>query len=598
RRLDGLPLAIELAAARLRHLPLGAVVDRLDGSLTLLVGGPRDRPARHQTLRDAISWSYDLLTTPQQAQFHRLAVFVGGWTLEAAAAVAGADRDPGTDLLEAVSSLVDDSVVQRSPGGEGAPRFSMLETIREFAREQLARSGDQDETIGRHTAYFLALAEAASQEIEGPEQAPWLARLAADHDNLRAVFARAIDGGDADTALRLGAALWDFWAQRGYLLEGRTWLERGLALSGGDEGMRAAANYYLGNLALDLYDAAGGRDRFTRSLGLWRRLDDRDGIACALNGLGLAARDLGDYALARAHVGAALAIWSALGDEAGLAVAQFNLGTVETHEGSYEQARSSHEEALALRRRLGHLDGVAYSLRSLANVARFAGEAASATTHFRESLAMFRDLGDSQGEALALYDWARLDRQTGDDARSLARFLEAMTIFQARAEENRIVACVEGVATVAVKRGPVARAVQLLGAAAAFRREDSEVLTDTDRRDLEQALAAARRHLTAAAFAAARAAGQGLGVEQAAAEARLVADETVRAPETAEPFGLTPRERQVLALLGQRLTDKEIADRLYLSPRTVERHVGAILAKLGVANRREAAALAARPGLA
>src|SRR5215212_3282281 len=216
RRLDGLPLAIELAASWTRLLPPATLLERLTAHLLDLNGGPRDAPERQQTIRATIAWSHDLLAAEERSLFARLGVFAGGWTIEAAEAVSGPAR---TDVLGGLARLMDQSLVQRLASSHAEPRFSMLETIREYAREQLSTSDDKATIEHRHSVYFLTLAERAKSLIDGPDQANWLARLAAEQDNMRAVFERAVENGNADTALRLGAALWRFWGQKGHLSE-------------------------------------------------------------------------------------------------------------------------------------------------------------------------------------------------------------------------------------------------------------------------------------------------------------------------------------------------------------------------------------------
>ena len=597
-RLDGLPLALQLAAARLRHMPISALADRLDRRLTLLVGGPRDSPGRLQTLRAAIDWSHALLNPAEQTLFRRLAVFVGGWTLDAAEAVAGIPEELDIDTLDGLSALVDDSLVLRSPGWDNEFRFSMLETIREYGMEQLAKSGDRDETEHRHSAYFLQLGSNAREMIDGPQQTYWLARLATEHDNTRAVLDRAINQDDGVTSLRLGVYLWKFWAHRGHLAEGSRTLQRSLSVGGNvDPAVRVRAVYALGLLALDLGDLTEARARFTEGKALWRMLGNQDGIAAALNGLALVAKHTGDYEQATEFLEEALELWTALDDDSGIAMAQYNLGSVAMAEGAYERARSFHENALEIRRRLGDLDGVAYSLWSLATVSRLQGDAATAAALYKESRALFAELGDRQGEAHIIHGLANAAQQTGNDLEALRLFQDALELNQTLGDRLWIVACIEGIASVVVRRGHVEPAVSLLGAADTLRKKIETVPTVAERQELEHTLATARRTLTTTAFNEAWAAGQGLPLEEATAEALALTKAPEALSRPASPFNLTKREQEVLALLCQHLTDAEIAERLYLSPRTASNHVASILGKLGVANRRDAITFATRHGL-
>jgi predicted ATPase/DNA-binding CsgD family transcriptional regulator len=596
-RLDGLSLAIELAAARLRHVPLATIVDRLARPLDLLVGGPRDQPERLQTLRAAIAWSYDLLEPTEQALFRRLAVFVGGWTLEAATETVGDLADSESTLLERLSSLVDDTLATRISVPTGDTRFSMLETIREFGLEQLQRSDEWQDIAKRHGDYFLAFARRAREGLDGPEQAIWMSRLTLEQDNIRAVFARAFEAGNAATVLRLGSALWNFWAQRGHLTEGRAILKRGLAIhSDIEDDVRAEAIYSLGILALDLNDYAEAHSYFQQSLAAWRD-SDANRAASALSCLGIVARDTGHYDDARRHIKESLAIWSSLDDLIGVAIAEHSLGHLDVVEGNYEGARTHLETALRLRRQLGDTDSVAYSLWALATTDRFTGDLANAKARFRESLTLFRDVGDRQGEAFALRGLAGVAERSGDDLEALKLFRESLTLRQALGERNGIVECIDEIAAIAGRRGRLQEATRLLSATTALRAITTAAPTAAERQSQDQTIALARRTLPSSAFNEAWAEGQLLSLERAASLALQLAADPQATPRSALPFNLSPREREVLVLLAEHLSDREIADRLFLSPRTVERHVGSILAKLEAPNRRYAAAYAARHGI-
>jgi predicted ATPase/DNA-binding CsgD family transcriptional regulator len=595
RRLDGLPLAIELAASWVRVLSPAALLQQLSERLLELGGGPRDAPARQKTIRDTIAWSHDLLSSEERALFAQLGVFTGGWTIEAAEAVCELDTD---HLLFVLGSLVDFSLVQQLPGLDGAPRFGTLEAIREFAREQLARDGALEAVEHIHGAYFLALAEQAKEYFYGPKEANWLALLDAEQENLRAVFERAIASGDADTALRLGAVLWQFWGQRGHLSEGRDAVERALKLGGDIEAaIRGAALYHLGGLDIDLNEYSAARSRYSECLAIWRELGDLDGVASALNGLGMIDRELGKYERAGERFEEALSIWTGLNDAAGIAVAHHNLGLVATAQGDYYRARSHHETARTLRRQLGNIGGVAYSLWALATVARLTGDNATAAKQYQESLAIFSDLGDLQGEAHALHGLAKVAQQGENDAEALRQFRELLILRQSLGERDWLVESFEGIGVVVINRGHIERGVRLFAAASALRGTSAPLPTVAERQEQEQALSLARRSLTTTAFAEAWAAGQALSPEQAAAEALALTEETAVVSRPHAPFNLTKRELEVLGLLCQHLTDAEIAARLFLSPRTASNHVASVLGKLGVENRREAIAFATRHGL-
>jgi predicted ATPase/DNA-binding CsgD family transcriptional regulator len=598
-RLDGLPLAIELAAARIRHLSPTALLTRLEPRLPLLTGGPRDLPARLRTMRDAIGWSHDLLGPDHQVFFRQLAVFSGGWTLDAAAAVGTTPASPEPEVLETMASLVDGSLVQARPSArDSEPRYAMLETVREYALEQLAGSGEGDTARRAHRAFFLDLAEKANRELGGPQQAIWLGRLTAEHDNMRAALASAIDDGDADTALRLGTALWRYWAQRGQLIEGRSWLERALAMGGNSTpAVRGGALHCLGNLALDLDDYRLAADCYQQGLEIWRRLSDDDGIAGELTGLGLIAHSVGDYGRARQHFNECLGIWRTLGATAKVAVTLHNLGNLATQEGLYEQGRAHHEEALALRQEIGDADGVAYSLLGLATVSLHVGDVAGAASWYAQSRSLFAELGDFQGEAYALVGLGHVNEQRGDDQGAGEYYGKALRLRHEFQDRLGIAECLEGLAGVSSRRGRAERSARLLGSAASLREGLGAFLGVADRSVRERLLATVRRKAGSDAFGRAFAAGHLLPIERAVAEGLAVAAEAESVPAAIVPLGLTPREVEVLRLLARRLTDPEIAEALYVSTRTASNHVANIRHKLGVANRRQAADFATQYGL-
>jgi len=488
--------------------------------------------------------------------------------------------------------------VERMSSASVEPRFTMLETIREYAQEQLAASGNQADAQLRHSLYFLTLAERAKAKIDGPDQAIWLTRLDAEQDNLRAVLERAIANGDADVALRLGAALWRFWGQRGLLSEGRAALEGALAIDGNaDPSVRAAATYHLGNLALDLNEFSAANRHFLESLDLWRQLADQDGIASSLNGLGLVELYTGDYTSALKHFEEALAIWSMLGDRPGIAMSHHNLGRLAAAEGQYELARFHHEHALNLRRQLGNTNGVAYSYWALAVVALYEGDGKNAESLLQESIRVFRELGDRQGEAYAIHGLARVALRKGEDREALRQLREVLLLRESLGERNEVIEGLEDIATAATKCGQAERAVRLLGAASSLRDAISLAPWEAERAAQEQTTATARLALTNSAFKAAWNAGRILTRAQAIAEALALTHEFAAIPLRAAPVDLTRREQEVLALLSQRMTDPEIAERLFISTKTASNHVANILTKLGATNRREAAAIAVKHAL-
>ena len=396
RRLDGLPLAIELAAARAALLPPRAMLGRLEKRLPLLTGGARDAPARQRTMRDAIAWSHDLLSPEEQALFRRLAVFVGGFTLEAAEAVAG-----DAELLAASSRGS-----RRWPGRAwcagstraGEPRYAMLETVREFGLEQLAASGEDGAVRARHAAWCLALAEGGEPHPwSGPAQGRWLDRLEGELANLRAALAWLEETGDGETGLRLAGALGGLWLYRSHRVEGRAWLERALARGGeAPTTGRAVALQVLG--VLDVY--LGGERAvalLANSLALWRDLGDARGVAGALLLLGFAELNQGDRERAVRLLEEAAARFEALGDRNGVAMARLELGNAAVEGGNGVQGEALLEEALALFRQVGNHYGVAGTLIMLAWAAEDRGDPKGAAARYRESLGLWGEIGTQEG---------------------------------------------------------------------------------------------------------------------------------------------------------------------------------------------------------
>jgi predicted ATPase len=427
-QLDGLPLAIELAAARLKLLSPQAMLERLSSRLDFLKGGARDAPARHQTLRQAIAWSHELLTEDEKAFFRRVAVFPGGCSLEAAERVCGAGG-LDADALDAVAALVDKSLLRQDAGPGEEPRFVMLETIREYGLERLRAGGDWDATRRAHATYFLELAEQAEAELTGPRQPLWLDRLEADHNNLRAALSWAEEQGKIEFGLRLGAALWRFWVTRGHMLEGRQRLQRLLALPGGAARIPARARvlHGLGTIIHEISDYAQARPLLEESLSIWRELGDRRGMAAALNSLGWLAFEVGDFGAARSLSQEALLLNRELGEKRGVAVALFNLGMVALQQSDYPAALSLLQESLALRKEIGDRRGCAYVQVSLGWMEQQRGNHGQAAAILGEALAVFRELIDKQLMSWALahqgvvaYDLGEYDRAQGLLEESLA----------------------------------------------------------------------------------------------------------------------------------------------------------------------------------
>jgi predicted ATPase/DNA-binding CsgD family transcriptional regulator len=564
-RLDGLPLALELAAVRTRHLPPATLLAHLEQRLPLLTGGPHDLPVRQRTLRDAIAWSHDLLPPAEQTLFARLAVFVGGCTLEAAAAVATAGESPGSEVLDGIASLVDKSLLQQGEGPDGAPRYAMLETVREFAMERLAASGAEVVIRDAHLAWFVAFAERAKATVHGPRAAARIGRLNAEHANLRAALEWSVEQGHGEAALRLGGALQDFWYLGGHLREGRRWLEAAVAIgAGAPPHRRARALLGLGWLAHFQGDAERAADALGQSLTLYRELGDRLGTGNALNLLGIAEEDRGAYDAAAPLFAEARACFEEVGDRSLVSQAVYHLGLIALGQGDLDQASERFAEAERLARAEGDDFNLAAALcyHGLVHCAR--GALARAADALEEALALDRAAGNREGVAID----------------------------------------VAGLAVLAAAAGRPDAAARLLGAAGGLcDRLGLRPFALPERVAYDRALATARDLLGEPAFAAAWAEGQArtLDAESAAdVEAVLAATRppsaTAKPPDPAHDHGLTPRELDVLRLLVAGRSNPEIAAALFVSPRTVTTHVEHIFAKLGVSSRAEAAALAARRG--
>jgi predicted ATPase/class 3 adenylate cyclase len=417
-RLDGLPLAIELAAARARLLTPEAILSRLENRLSLLTGGARDLPARQQTLRSTIAWSHDLLSPDEQQLYRRLTVFIGGCTLEAAEAVCRPESGPAIDALEGLAALVDKSLLRQVEGVNGETRVEMLETIREFGREQLERSGEVGALRRRHAEYFRALVEEADPHLRGPGAAAWLDRLDAEHDNLRAALAWSVETGEAALGLRMAGILAWFWRLRGHLREGRRWLEAVLAASREVRTpLRVRALNGLGLLTFSEVDVA--TPLLDESLALAQELGDQSGIAWALYTTG---RVGADYERSAVVLGESLSRFRALDDVVGAAYACFTSGNVAVRRGDYVQAVALFEQSLALGRQAGDTWAIASALMNAAELARVLREFERAVTMLKESLGYYLALRAAWGICLVLDMMAVVGAERGQSERAARLF--------------------------------------------------------------------------------------------------------------------------------------------------------------------------------
>jgi predicted ATPase len=478
-RLDGLPLAIELAAARVRLLTPEAMLTRLEHRLPLLTGGARDLPTRQRTLRSTIAWSHDLLSEEERRLYRRLTVFVGGCALEAAEAVCRPESEPAIDVLEGVAALVDKSLLRQGGGVGGELRLEMLETIREFGQEQLELSGEVGVLRRRHAEYFRVLVEQADPHLRGPGQAEWLDRLDAEHENLRAALTWSLEaGGEATLGLRMVGTLAWFWRLRGYLREGRRWLEAVLAAS----------------------------------------RTQRTPLRCrALNGLGLLTFTLGDYATPVLEESLALA--RELGDEPEIAWALYAMGRVAHARGDYERAAAVLEDSLTRFRALGDVVGCAYACWYIGCVAIERGEYAQATAVFEQSLALGRQAGDTWAIASALLNAGELASDLRDFERAVAMLKQSLGHFRELRASWGMSLVLSRLAVTAAGSGQSERAARLFGASQALLDGMGYVMSVSHRAKHDSGLATARNAQGEEAFAAVWAEGQAMTLGQAVAYA-------------------------------------------------------------------------------
>ena len=590
RRLDGLPLAIELAAARINVLPPAALLARLEQGLPLLAGAMRTGPDRHRTLRNTVAWTYDLLAPTEQTLFRRLSVFVGGCTLEAAERVAGEPAALATDgteppapnsaappgsasapaVLDGIAALVDWSLLRAEESGDGRPRFRMLETIREFGRERLDASDEAEAVQRRHAAWCLTLVEQVWRPRDST-RIRTLRRLEAEHANFTAALAWLARSGEATIGLRLAGSLSWFWFYLGHLSEGRAWLELMLA-RGADAPAPVRARALTGFAMLLLVE--------------------------------------NDHRRAGLLLTEALALAEEAGDVPGVAFASLFEAFLALFQGDLATAAALGEKSLAQHERLGDRVDIDSSRFLLAKVAHYRGDAAGAAAFYEQLLASSRELGNDYYVGETLRGLAMLARDAGDDARSLALSAAALPWLRDVGEWWNVAACLEGIAASAGALGQPERAARLLGAARALRDAVAAPRFPLDEPAYDQAMVAVRGVLGDAAWAAAWDAGARLSRGEAVATALDLATALPGPGEGsgAAPRGsaapptwcaqLTVREREVLSLLAEGRSNPEIAAALAISGRTAANHVASILRKLGVPSRAAAAVHAVRHGFA
>jgi len=640
-RLDGLPLAIELAAARVKLLSPQALLARLNQRLQVLTSGARDAPVRQQSLRNTIAWSYDLLKAEEQRLFRRLSVFVGGCTLEAAEGICAAlDGSDGTaSVLDGVASLIDKSLLQQAKQEEHEARLIMLETIREYGVECLMACGETEDARRAHAMYYLGLAEKADSELTGPRQVAWLEQLEREYANIREVLEWALEarkrGQGSEIALRLGTSLRQFWDVRGYWNEGRAFLER--ALEGSQAVapfLRAKALLAISTLTLQLGNLDDAEALSQESLILCRELGDSENIARSLDLLGAIAGMQGNYSLARSLLEQSLTFFRKAGNKVHAYQSLLNLGLVTWMQGDYSQGLVLLEESLVLAREIDSKELTAWSLNFIARilfdlqgdlptihalykeslllsrelenkpviimclsglgqVALRQDAAATARSLLQEGIALSGEIGDRYSLAEILIVLANVEARQGDHAIAHRLFNESLAIVRKLGYKDLLAWGLEGLASLVYEQ-PV-WAARLWGVAGALRETIGFPIPPVYRADYERSVASARTTLGERAFTKAWAEGRMMTPEQVLAAQGQVTMPIATltglssTPPTkvspTYPNGLTAREVEVLRLVAQGLTDAQVAEQLVISPRTVNTHLKSIYGKIGVSSR-------------
>jgi predicted ATPase/DNA-binding CsgD family transcriptional regulator len=635
-RLDGLPLAIELAAARSNVLPPQALLARLERRLPLLTSRLQDIPERQQTMRTTLAWSYDLLTPQEQRLFRRLAVFVGVWNLEAAQAVA-ASQETSDSILEGLEALIDNSLIFPHPDTEEA-RFGMWEVVREYALECLMTSGEAQPAQAAHAAYYLALAETIEPRLTSTEQQRWLDYLALDQANLYAALEWLAEQGQTEQVLRLGGALWWFWWMRGQVSAGRTFLEQALARHQETDGSVRAKAFRAAGVLQALQGSLREAEALCQEgLTLFQALEDTSGIVTSLWLLAYVITEQGQYAIARPLIEEALARARQSQDGWGIAYSLELLAAIGFNQGEYVAARSLAEESLALSRAasdpagitrslwlcgvlafvqgrlaeahrllsesledaraLGDTRDAVYSLVVLGYVAILEADLGLAQTRLEESLALLNDLGDRRGSSWALYGlgWVALGHQQAPEAQVWLE--QALALLLEVGQPWFLALTLEALACAVALQGHPTWAARLWGHAEAIRKTLGASKPMPAEQMQEQLLGLARAQLGEEAFAVAWAEGRQMSLDTvlstrdhplraSASPAQSTLGRALARPRY--PAGLTAREVEVLRLVAAGLTDQEVAEKLIIAPRTVNTHLTSIYNKLAINNRVEA----------
>jgi predicted ATPase/DNA-binding NarL/FixJ family response regulator len=591
QRLDGLPLALELASARLNVLTVQEIADRLDDRFALLTSGQRTGlEARHHTLRAAIDWSYALLAPEEQALLRRMAVFAAGCTLDTAEVVCSGEGIEAGRMLDLLASLVDKSLILAETSGRPQARYHLLETIREYALEKLEQAGEMTRLRDRHLELFLARAEEAAPKLGDAYQRLWLNWLDAEHDNLRAALAWSMEGDRIEAGLRMVSALVRFLEIRGYVQEGLTWFERLLARVDEKVSPVVCANActFAAFLTMFLGDAKASMVYGRKGVDFAEAAGDEgaSALAFALSGLSSGVRAAGDFQTAFDIGKQVLSAYRESGPPFYLGMVLLSQGDLAIELGYFETARELLDESLTLAHQAGDAFRIAHSFNALGDLARCQGNYIEAKSDYEDSAALLREIYAQHDLASILRNLGRVCLHLGDIECAHAMFGESLAIHQAEQHRAGMAECLIGYASIAILIGMPKVGARLLAAAAASARQRTPYVWPTKRIEYDEYLELARSALSQDEFKAAQLVGGAMSLEQAIEEAQNLFLRKNPLPQAVdEPDGLTRRELEVVGLIERGLSNRQIADELVLSTRTVEKHVANILSKLGLASR-------------
>ena len=596
KRLDGLPLALELAATRIRFLTVAEIADRLDHGFRMLTGGNRSALRRHQTLRATLDWSYQLLSDEERLLWHRLSVFPSSFTLDAAEFVAAGPGIEPEAVLDLLGLLVGKSVVMIADQNRNT-RYYLLETIRQFGYEKLLEAGEAAQVRQRYLEWYLSLATQIEPELCGADPLPAMARIAPDYDNMRMAMQIASTPAESVHRATIAVSLFMYWYQTGRFAEGRYWLSASLEQMGRSEDrLRVRALYGLGAVAERQGDFLQARQYLEEAVCLCRTQGDQLRLAETLVVLALVAGHLGDPNQATAAEVEASVLFEAIGDKRGLARVLVNRGDRAAKHGDSETARTCFLQALALMRSLGRQSGVATVLNNLGFISMGNGNIDEARAYFEESLALFRRLENHWSVAFVLNNLARLARQQGDYERALRIHNESLTMRLALGDQAGVAAVLDGLAAVACEVGQWERGAQLFGAADGIRESIQASRSRVDEEEYARLWKTAVPEGNERVVEAATMVGRTMALEKVVAVARELEHYVRTAPvapvlHQEHQRGLPPenplteREREVVQLIAEGCTDREIGRRLCISPHTVRRHLENIFAKLEISSR-------------